>query len=119
MSFNLKDYFDSLYKEDYQRENFDEFLKKVNFKYTVPSIHIAGSNGKGSTANYLANIYKSHGLKVGLFISPYLNEVNEMISINGALISDDDFCTAIKENEKLFNKYSLSPFEIQTYIALN
>ena len=42
MSFNLKDYFDELYKEDYQRENFDEFLKKVNFKYTVPSIHISG-----------------------------------------------------------------------------
>ena len=119
MSFNLKDYFEGLYKEDYQRENFDDFLKKVNFQYSVPSIHIAGSNGKGSTANYLANIYKEHGLKVGLFISPYLNEVNEMISINGNLISDDDFITAIKENEKLFSKYSLSPFEIQTYIALN
>ena len=119
MSFNLKDYFEALYKEDYQRENFDDFLKKVNFKYTVPSIHIAGSNGKGSTANYLANIYKNHGLKVGLFISPYLNNVNEMISINGNLISDEDLISAIKENEKLFNKYSLSPFEIQTYIALS
>ena len=119
MSFNLKDYFEGLYKEDYQRENFDDFLKKVNFQSSVPSIHIAGSNGKGSTANYLANIYKEHGLKVGLFISPYLNEVNEMISISGNLISDDDFIAAIKENEKLFNKYSLSPFEIQTYIALN
>ena len=119
MSFNLKDYFEGLYKEDYQRENFDDFLKKVNFKYTVPSIHIAGSNGKGSTANYLANIYKAHGLKVGLFISPYLNDVNEMISINGNNISDDDFIAVIKENEKLFNKCSLSPFEIQTYIALS
>ena len=119
MSFNLKDYFERLYKEDYQRENFDDFLKKVNFKYSIPSIHIAGSNGKGSTANYLANIYKAHGLKVGLFISPYLNDVDEMISINGNNISDDDFIAAIKENEKLFNKYSLSPFEIQTYIALS
>ena len=118
MSFNLKDYFEQISRDDYQRENFDDFLKKVNFKYDVPSIHIAGSNGKGSTANYLANIYKEHGLKVGLFISPYLNEVNEMISINGNLINDDEFISAIKENEKLFNKYSLSPFEIQTYIAL-
>ena len=119
MSFNLKDYFEEISRDDYQRENFDDFLKKVNFKYTIPSIHIAGSNGKGSTANYLANIYKAHGLKVGLFISPYLNDVNEMISINGNNISDDDFISAIKENEKLFNKYSLSPFEIQTYIALS
>ena len=119
MSFNLKDYFENISRDDYQRENFDDFLKKVNFKYNVPSIHIAGSNGKGSTANYLANIYKNHGLKVGLFISPYLNDVNEMISINGINISDDDFITAIKENEKLFNKFSLSPFEIQTYIGLS
>ena len=119
MSIDLNKYFDELYKEDYQRENFDAFLKKVGFKYNVPSIHIAGSNGKGSTANYLANIYRASGLKVGLFISPSLNKVNEMISINGIDISDNDFIEAINENEKLFKKYSLSPFEIQTFIALN
>ena len=119
MSINLKEYFESISRDDYQRDDFDDFLKKVNFKYNIPSIHIAGSNGKGSTANYLANIYKNHGLKVGLFISPCLNEVNEMISINGVQISDDDFSGFIKDNEKLFNKYSLSPFEIQTFIALS
>ena len=119
MSINLKEYFESITRDDYQRDDFDDFLKKVNFKYSVPSIHIAGSNGKGSTANYLANIYRNHGLKVGLFISPYLNEVNEMISINGELIKDDEFIQMINDNEKLFNKYSLSPFEIQTFIALS
>ena len=116
---DLKTYFDEIKRDDYQRENFDDFLQKVSFKYNVPSIHIAGSNGKGTTANYLANIYRAHGLKVGLFTSPYLNNVNEMININGHDISDEEFITAIKENEKLFNKYSLSPFEIQTYIALS
>ena len=115
---DLKEYFESVERDDYQRENFDDFLKKVNFKYDVPSIHIAGSNGKGTTANYLANIYRAHGLKVGLFTSPYLNKVNEMININGRDISDEELIAAIKENEKLFDKYSLSPFEIQTYIAL-
>ena len=116
---DLKEYFESVERDDYQRDNFDDFLKKVNFKYSVPSVHIAGSNGKGTTANYLANIYRAHGLKVGLFTSPYLNDINEMININGKNISDDDFINAIKENEKLFNKYELSPFEIQTFIALN
>ena len=116
---DLKEYFESVERDDYQRENFDDFLKKVNFKYDVPSVHVAGSNGKGTTANYLANIYRAHGLKVGLFTSPYLNKVNEMININGKDISDEEFISAIKENEKLFDKYSLSPFEIQTYIALN
>ena len=116
---DLKEYFESVERDDYQRENFDDFLKKVNFKYDVPSVHIAGSNGKGTTANYLANIYRAHGLKVGLFTSPYLNKVNEMININGKDISDEEFVSVIKENEKLFDKYSLSSFEIQTYIALN
>ena len=119
MSINLKDYFENISRDDYQRDDFDDFLKKVNFKYNVPSIHIAGSNGKGSTANYLANIYRNHGLKVGLYISPYLYKVNEMISINGEPIKDEEIIKAINDNEKLFNKYSLSPFEIQTFIAFN
>ena len=119
MAIDLKSYFDNIQRDDYQRENFDDFLLKVGFKYNVPSIHIAGSNGKGTTANYLANIYRAHGLKVGLFTSPYLNNVNEMININGVDITDDEFISAIKDNEKLFNKYSLSPFEIQTFIALS
>ena len=116
---NLKEYFESVDRGDYQRENFDDFLKKVSFDYSIPSIHIAGSNGKGTTANYLANIYRAHGLKVGLYTSPFLDNVNEMININGQNISDEDFIDAIKENEKLFKKYGLSAFEIQTYIALD
>ena len=115
----LKEYFESVDRGDYQRENFDDFLKKVSFSYKIPSIHIAGSNGKGTTANYLANIYRAHGLNVGLFTSPYLDHINEMISINGQNITDEEMITVIEENEKLFNKFSLSAFEIQTYIALN
>ena len=119
MSIDLKTYFEEIERDDYQRENFDDFLKKVKFSYNVPSIHIAGSNGKGSTANYLSHVYNAHALRVGLFISPALNKINEMISINGVEISDDDFIKMIEENEKLFEKYSLSPFEIQTFIALS
>ena len=119
MGIDLKKYFEEIERDDYQRENFDDFLKKVKFSYSIPSIHIAGSNGKGSTANYLARVYNAHALKVGLFISPALNKVNEMISINGVEISDDDFIKMIEENEKLFEKYALSPFEIQTFIALS
>ena len=119
MGIDLKTYFEEIERDDYQRENFDDFLKKVKFSYSIPSIHIAGSNGKGSTANYLARVYNAHALKVGLFISPALNKVNEMISINGVEISDDDFIKMIEENEKLFEKYALSPFEIQTFIALS
>ena len=116
---DLKEYFESVDRGDYQRENFDDFLKAVRFSYSIPSIHIAGSNGKGTTANYLANIYRSHGLKVGLFTSPYLYNVNEMININGAEITDDEIVSYINDNQKLFNKFGLSAFEIQTFIALS
>lgn len=116
--FNPTNYFDQVGHSEYQRENFDAFLRKVGFQYNIPSIHIAGSNGKGSTAYYLANIYRARGLKVGLFISPALIKINEMICINGQDISDDQLTKFIFQNDKLFKKYSLSPFEMQTYIAM-
>ena len=115
---DLKTYFDKVGHGEYQRDNFDSFLTKVNFAYSVPSIHIAGSNGKGSTANYLANIYRAQGYKVGLFTSPALEVVNEMININGQNISDEEMINIISEFDKQINKFSLSPFEIQTFVAL-
>ena len=52
---------------DYQRDNFDAFLKKEKFNFNIPSVHIAGSNGKGSTAYYISSILKNAGYKVGSF----------------------------------------------------
>ena len=115
---DLNTYFDKVGHGEYQRDNFDSFLAKVNFAYNIPSIHIAGSNGKGTTANYLAHIYRAQGYKVGLFTSPALQVVNEMININGQDITDDEMIGIINEFSKYIDKYSLSPFEIQTFIAL-
>ena len=53
---------------DYQRENFDRFIEKEKFVFNIPAIHVAGTNGKGSTCHYLNNIYFHNGYKVGLFI---------------------------------------------------
>ena len=112
-----KSFFDGYRLGDYQRENFDRFLDKINFSYNVPSIHIAGSNGKGSTATYLAAGYQGSGYLVGLFHSPFLKEPNEMISINGKPISDDDFMRIINSYKKEIEKYGLSAFEIQAFVA--
>lgn len=54
-------------------------------------IHVAGTNGKGSTSSYIASILKEAGLKVGLFTSPFLYAYNEMFKIDGVDISDVDF----------------------------
>ena len=56
-----------------------------------PSVLIAGTNGKGSTAATLASILRASGLKTGLYTSPHLVRINERIRVNGKEISDDDF----------------------------
>ncbi|MFZ0735178.1 MAG: folylpolyglutamate synthase/dihydrofolate synthase family protein [Candidatus Sulfotelmatobacter sp.] len=58
---------------------------------TFPSVLIAGTNGKGSTAATLASIFRASGLKTGLYTSPHLMRLNERIRVNGVEISDDDF----------------------------
>lgn len=56
-----------------------------------PSIHVAGTKGKGSTCAFAASILRSHGLRVGLYVSPHLEDVRERISIDGENISETDF----------------------------
>ncbi|MDN6013668.1 MAG: bifunctional folylpolyglutamate synthase/dihydrofolate synthase, partial [Lactococcus sp.] len=88
------------------------------------TVHIAGTNGKGSTVTFLANILQQYGLKVGTFTSPYIEIFNERIAINGRFISDqelDDVVARIKpivqkmdEDEALVN---ITEFEILTAIG--
>ena len=87
-------------RNDYQRDNFDSFLKKVGFVYNVPSIHVSGTNGKGSTCNYLNNIYIASGRKVGLFISPMNYSPCDMIKINNQDIDIKEFESIYLENKK-------------------
>lgn len=101
----------------YERENYDKYLKDRGFSFDIKSIHISGSNGKGSTANFLYNVYLSNGYKVGLYNSPYLEDVTEMIKANGSEISKEDYLKLFEEHLPVFEKYHLSSFEMQTIIA--
>lgn len=111
------EFLSSLKRTDYQRNNFDDFLKHVHFSFNLPSIHVAGTNGKGSTSLYIKNIYKKAGYKVGLFTSPYFYEINEMISINDKNIDDDFISLIIDTYKKEIIKYDLSSFEVMTFVA--
>src|SRR6202045_988137 len=90
-----------------------------------PSVLIAGTNGKGSTAATLAAILRASGLKTGLYTSPHLVRINERIRVNGDEISDDDFAElhtdVDRAAEKLTEKGELpwhpSFFEMMTAIA--
>ena len=91
-----------------------------------PSVLIAGTNGKGSTAATLASILRASGLKTGLYTSPHLVRINERIRIDGKEISDDEFASLHGEvdrvAEKLVERAELpwhpSFFEMMTAIAL-
>jgi dihydrofolate synthase / folylpolyglutamate synthase len=90
-----------------------------------PSVLIAGTNGKGSTAATLASILRASGLKTGLYTSPHLIRINERIRVNGEEISDSEFAELHAEvdrvAEKLVDKADLpwhpSFFEMMTAIA--
>lgn len=104
-------------RNDYQRDNFDAFLRKVDFKYSVPSIHVTGTNGKGSTCNYISNIYLASGRKVGLFLSPCYESMLDMIRVNNEYIPMEYVEKVFNEYKKYFDKFDLSSFEITTFIA--
>lgn len=101
----------------YERNDWDLFVRKMNVTLNFPFIHITGSNGKGSTAKYIYEIYRAAGYKVAVFSKPYLKKPNEMISINGEMINDDDFARVFSKKEKEYARFNLSSFEIQTYVA--
>src|SRR5271169_1578082 len=92
---------------------------------TFPSVLIAGTNGKGSTAATLASILRASGLKTGLYTSPHLIRINERIRVNGQEIGDDDFArlhgVVDAAAEKLVERGDLpwhpSFFEMMTAIA--
>lgn len=81
-------------------------------------IHIAGTNGKGSTAHTLTSILMEAGYKVGLFTSPHLKDFRERIKVDGKEISQKYVVDFIAENKDFFEHNNLSFFEMTTGLAL-
>lgn len=86
-----------------------------NFK----TIHIAGTNGKGSVSHTLAAILQSAGYKVGLYTSPHLKDFSERIRINGKPINEEYVINFVREAEEIINKLNPSFFEITTLMAFS
>ena len=83
-------------------------------------IHVAGTNGKGSTCAMMASIAQAAGLKVGLFTSPHLVSFCERIRVNGLMISEEEVTTGLERIRKLVADWDPHPtfFEITTALAL-
>ena len=94
-----------------------EHLKHPETKFK--SIHVAGTNGKGSTSSMIASILQEAGYKVGLYTSPHLKDFRERIRINGEMISEDFVVDFVAQNKSFFEDNQLSFFEMTVGLAFD
>ena len=83
------------------------------------SIHIAGTNGKGSTAHMLTSVLQEAGYKVGLYTSPHLKDFRERIKVNGKMIAEQEVVDFVKESKAIFEEMELSFFEFTVAMAFD
>ncbi|MBD2754404.1 bifunctional folylpolyglutamate synthase/dihydrofolate synthase [Spirosoma validum] len=83
------------------------------------SIHVAGTNGKGSTSHMLAAIYQSAGYRVGLYTSPHLKAFTERIRLNGQPISEEEVARFVTQNQNLIESIEPSFFEVTVAMAFD
>ena len=80
-------------------------------------IHVAGTNGKGSTSHMIASILQESGLKVGLFTSPHLKDFRERIKVNGVEIPESYVISFVNTHKSFFEANQLSFFEMTVGLA--
>lgn len=85
----------------------------------ITAIHVAGTNGKGSTSNMLASILQEAGYKTGLYTSPHLKDFRERIKINGQDIPETFVVDFIQKNKPFFEEQELSFFEMTVGLAFD
>ena len=83
----------------------------------LQAVHIAGTNGKGSTAHLIAAALQASGLRVGLFTSPHLVSLTERVRINGVPIAEEDVAAFVESNKKFLDELQPSFFETMTAMA--
>lgn len=83
------------------------------------SIHVAGTNGKGSTSHMLAAIFQNAGYKTGLYTSPHLKDFRERIRINGKMVSKAFVKDFVKDQQKLIQEIEPSFFEVTVAMAFD
>ncbi|PKL82407.1 MAG: hypothetical protein CVV24_10210 [Ignavibacteriae bacterium HGW-Ignavibacteriae-3] len=99
-------------------DNMRKLLDEIgNPQKNLEVIHIAGSNGKGSTASFIASILMESGYKVGLYTSPHFVKFNERIRINSRMIEDDYVSEFVFRLEHSIDKNGITFFEITTAMA--
>jgi len=104
------------YKSDLKNIiDLDDYFNHPHRKFL--SIHVAGTNGKGSVSHYLASVLQSAGYRTGLYTSPHLKDFRERIRINGVPVPEEPVVKFIGENMQLFQRIQPSFFEMTVALA--
>ncbi len=108
----------SAYKADlHNTQVLAEHLNHPEFKFKT--VHVGGTNGKGSTSHMLASVLQEAGYKVGLYTSPHLKDFRERIKINGKEVSKQFVISFIKKHKPFFEQHTLSFFEMTVGMAFD
>ena len=84
-----------------------------------PSLHVAGTNGKGSVAHMMASVLQESGFRTGLYTSPHLRDFRERIKINGEVIPEWEVVRFVKDHRKIISSVSPSFFELTVAMAFD
>lgn len=99
-------------------ENISLLLERLgNPQHRFPVVHVAGSNGKGSTASFITGILRKAGLKTALYTSPHLNDFRERIRLNGSLVTKEAITASTERVRKLYDPDRTTFFEFTTAVA--
>ncbi len=90
-----------------------------NPEKNLRTIHVAGTNGKGSTSHMLSSVLQEAGYKVGLYTSPHLKDFRERIKINGQEITEEFVCEFIAKHKDFFEANDMSFFEMSVGLAFD
>jgi dihydrofolate synthase / folylpolyglutamate synthase len=106
------------YKSDLENTiQLDNYFGSPHLKYRT--IHVAGTNGKGSVSHMIASVLQEAGYKTGLYTSPHLKDFRERIKVNGEMITEDEVVAFVTKHKKIIESLKPSFFEMTVAMAFN
>ncbi len=93
----------------------DDYFGHPHLKY--PTIHIAGTNGKGSVSHMIASVLQEAGYRTGLYTSPHLKDFRERIKVNGDMISENEVIAFVSDHKEIIESLEPSFFEMTVAMA--
>src|SRR5450759_4698560 len=106
------------YKNDlYDSISLDNYFGNPHLKYRT--IHVAGTNGKGSVSHMIASVLQEAGYRTGLYTSPHLKDFRERIKLNGEMIPENEVILFVEKHKGIIESLKPSFFEMTVAMAFN